>query len=146
MVRKASLLLGDRYAKKLHWGNTVADMDTDVLAALVGQTGITYLFDRGYIHYTQYLQWLQAGILFVARLKQNSKVKVLKTRKVKAAGLVLDAEVELTCPKTGKTGVFRLVEYKYTDKKKKVHLVRVLTNAGISRLSKSHSCTVTAGK
>ncbi|ASA22369.1 IS4 family transposase [Paenibacillus donghaensis] len=107
---------------------TVADMDTDVLAALVWQTGITYLFDRGYIHYTQYLQWLQAGILFVARLKQNSKVKVLKTRKVKAAGLVLDADVELTCPKTGKTGVFRLVEYKYTDKKKKVHLVRVLTN------------------
>ncbi|WP_157685504.1 IS4 family transposase [Paenibacillus donghaensis] len=106
----------------------VADLDTEVVDALVPDKGVTCLVDRGYIHYAQYLKWQEEGIHFVARLKQNSQVKVLRTRKVTAAELVLDADVELKCPKTGKTGVFRLVEYLYTDKKGKRHRVRVLTN------------------
>lgn len=107
---------------------TVADLDTEVLELLVCKEGITYLFDRGYIHYAQYLEWLRASIWFVARLKLNGKVQVLRMRKVTDPSVDLDADVEIECPKTGDTGVFRLVEYLYTDKKGKSHRVRVLTN------------------
>lgn len=107
---------------------TVADLDSEVLKQLVFEKGLTYLLDRGYLHYAQFLEWNRTGILFVARLKQSSKVRIIRTRKVTKAGLERDADVEIQSPDTGETGRFRLVEYRYTDKKGKSHRVRVLTN------------------
>ncbi|MEK4852983.1 IS4 family transposase [Paenibacillus sp. FSL H7-0756] len=107
---------------------TVADLDSEVLKHLVLQKAFTYLLDRGYIHYAQFIAWERSGIKFVARLKNNSKAKVLRTRKVTKPFLKQDATVEITSPETGETGRFRLVEYTYVDKKGKSHPARVLTN------------------
>ncbi|MNZ67012.1 Transposase DDE domain protein [compost metagenome] len=105
-----------------------ADLDSEVLEHLVREPGTTYLFDRGYICYQQFLQWDQHHIYFVARLKSNSKVRVLHQLKVAGSYIKRDAEVEIQDPNNQQTGVFRLVEFEFTDDKGKVHRVRVLTN------------------
>lgn len=105
----------------------VADVDAEVLAQLVVDPAYTYLFDRGYINYALFSQWIQAGIRFVVRLKSNSKVSILEKRPV-AAPLLLDADVEVEVPDTGEALHLRLVEYTFTDQKGKRHRVRALTN------------------
>lgn len=107
---------------------SVADLDGEVLDQLVTDARYTYLFDRGYIHYAKLLKWDQDGLKWVLRLKSNSKVRILRKHPQPRAPILLDAEVELVDPHTGDKGVFRLVEYTYTDKKGKTHRVRVLTN------------------
>lgn len=106
----------------------VADLDSEVLEHLVLQPKTTYLLDRGYICYNQFLQWDRKQIYFVVRLKSNSKVRVLRQFKVAGSFIKRDAEVEIQDPNSQQTGVFRLVEFDFTDDKGKVHHVRVLTN------------------
>ncbi|MCA1296695.1 IS4 family transposase [Paenibacillus sp. alder61] len=105
----------------------VADLDSEVLEHLVWEPGTTYLFDRGYICYGQFLHWDRNQIYFVVRLKSNSKVRVLQS-KVAGSFIKRDAEVEIKDPDSQQTGVFRLVEFEFIDNKHKVHQVRVLTN------------------
>jgi hypothetical protein len=105
----------------------VADLDEEVLDQLVKDRRYTYLFDRGYIHYSQFLAWKRKGVQFAVRLKANSKVRIVNKRAGLSDPILLDAEVELTDPTTGETGLFRLVEYIYIDKKGSSHRVRVLT-------------------
>lgn len=106
----------------------VADLDSEVLAHLVAEETVTYLMDRGYINYGQFLDWDRCGIPFVARIKSNSKVRVLRSRPVSADFIEKDEDVELTDPTTGKTGIFRLVTYRFIDEKGNLHRIRALTN------------------
>jgi hypothetical protein len=106
----------------------VADLDHEVMDHLVGEEGVTYLLDRGYIDYGQFLNWNRHGISFVARMKANSKVRVLREREKVSLPIQRDMEVELTEPHTGEVGRFRLVEYTFQDDKGKTHRVRALTN------------------
>lgn len=106
----------------------VADLDAEVTEHLMVNKEATYLMDRGYIDYGQYLKWNREGIRFVARLKANSRVNVIRQQPVTSSSIEKDEEVELTDPDTGETGTFRLVTYTFVDKKGKKHRVRALTN------------------
>jgi len=106
----------------------VADLDAEVTEALMKNKDTTYVLDRGYLDYGQFLKWDREGIFFVTRLKANSKVRVISKQPVVGSSIVQDAEVELTVPHTGETGRLRLVTYTFVDKKGKKHTVRALTN------------------
>lgn len=107
---------------------TVADLDKEVTEALLQAGERTYLLDRGYLDYSQYIAWARGGTLFVARIKANSKVRVLEKRPVDASFVQRDAIVELTDPQTGDVERLRLVEYSYKDDKGRTKQIRVLTN------------------
>ncbi|MDG0808065.1 transposase [Cohnella rhizosphaerae] len=98
----------------------VADLDREVTGALVTRSEATHLLDRGYIDYGQFLRWNREKIRFVARLKANSKVKVILQKEDVGPSIEQDAQVELTDSKTGETGIFRLVTYSFTDQKRQV--------------------------
>jgi len=105
--------------------STGAVSDQEGAIELVVDPAATYVFDRGYINYSHFHQWMTDSIPFVARVKANSKLKVIKERSVPDdSSLVLDADVELKNPKTDETFMLRLVEYK--DDEGKVY--RVVTN------------------
>ncbi|MCC3377662.1 transposase, partial [Cohnella sp. REN36] len=107
---------------------TVADLDAEVTGYLLAEKLVTFLLDRGYLDYGQYLRWNRTGQRFVARIKANSKIHVISERKPSASYIHQDATVELTDAKTGESGVFRLVTYTFVDHRGKRHRVRVLTN------------------
>lgn len=106
----------------------VADQDEEVTQELIHPDGVTYLLDRGFLNYGQYIEWSHCGILLVARIKANSQVRIIAKRPVHAAFVREDADVEVVHPQTGERERFRLVVYTYTDEKGKTHRVRVLTN------------------
>lgn len=95
--------------------STGAVADTEVAVELVTEQGTTYVMDRGYINYAHFKKWLEAGILFVARLQQRSKTKILEKRELPAeeTNLLLDADVLMVVPKQpDQTMKLRLVEFK----------------------------------
>lgn len=105
--------------------STAAVSDQEATIYLVKDENTTYVFDRGYINYLLYREWVLKNIRFVARIKANSKTYVLEEYSVKEDSLVIrDAKVEIKVPKSGETVPLRLVEY--TDEQGKLY--RVLTN------------------
>lgn len=103
--------------------NAVSDQEGAV--ELVVESDAIYVMDRGYINYQLYRDWLKQGILFVARIKGNSKTKIILQRAVSEDSYVVtDADVEITIPKTDETFILRLIEYK-DDKNR---LYRVVTS------------------
>jgi hypothetical protein len=50
-----------------------ADLDEEVLDQLVKDRRYTYLFDRGYIHYSQFLAWKRKGVQLAVRLTQQAR-------------------------------------------------------------------------
>src|SRR5690625_4838663 len=103
----------DKNGVKLHMRLAVADRETThpdgvVLStsvvsdqegalSLVVEDDAIYVFDRGYLNYHRYHQWLKRGISFVARVKANSKLRVLQEYAVaEDSNIVKDALVEIT--------------------------------------------------
>ncbi|MBW7477866.1 IS4 family transposase [Paenibacillus oenotherae] len=107
---------------------TVADLDKEVTSVLLKERQVTYLLDRGYLDYRQYITWSQKNIRFVARIKANSKMKVIRKQAPLASNVEQDAVVEFAHPDTGACEQLRLIVYTYVDAKGKRHRVRVLTN------------------
>ncbi|WP_143810503.1 IS4 family transposase [Paenibacillus sp. MY03] len=107
---------------------TVADLDKEVTSVLLKERQVTYLLDRGYLDYGQYVTWSQKNIRFVARIKANSKMKVIRKHASCESNVEQDAVVELAHPDTGACEQLRLVVYTYVDSKGNMHRVRVLTN------------------
>ncbi|NQX64496.1 IS4 family transposase [Paenibacillus alba] len=109
--------------------STAAVSDQEVATKLMAELNYTYVFDRGYIHYASYQQWALTGIRFVARIKANSKCKIVETRSVTGqSSVILDADVDIVEPKIKEVFRLRLVEYTFVDRKKKLVRIRVLTN------------------
>jgi len=107
----------------------VDDRDEEVLGQLVRDRRFTYLLDRGYICFDQLFKWNEEGIRFVVRLQTRNHAKVLRRLTIQPkAPILLDAQVEIKHWRSGKSDVFRLVEYTYQDRKGRQKLVRVLTN------------------
>lgn len=106
----------------------VSDQDEEVTKELIHPDGVTYVLDRGFLNYGQFIEWARRGILLVARIKANSKVRIMEQRPVCSAFVLQDADVEVVHPQTGECERFRLVVYTYKDEKGKTHRVRVLTN------------------
>lgn len=130
----------DKNGVKLHLRLVVADRDTtfpngaalstsavsdqEGALHLVVEDDAIYVFDRGYLNYHLYNQWSKQNISFVARVKANSKLRIVQELPVPVGSNVLkDAIVEITDPKTEETFQLRLVEY--TDEKQ--HTYRVVT-------------------
>jgi hypothetical protein len=107
----------------------VSDQDTEIVCELVTESTNTQVFDRGYINYSHYFKWWNKDIRFVARVKSNSRFRLIREREPSANSHVLrDADVELTDPESGSTFQLRLVEYTYVDAQNKTHKIRVVTN------------------
>lgn len=105
--------------------STGAVADNEVAIELVTEQGTTYVMDRGYINYTHFKKWLEAGILFVVRVQKRSKTQILETRALPAeeSHLLLDADVLLAVPdKPDQTMRLRLVEFK-DDKDRTYRLI-----------------------
>jgi len=107
----------------------IADLNTEVVTALVGSLEETLIMDRGYVHYAHYLAWVKAGQPFVARLKADSKCRILHKREVEVDSPIrLDADVEMIEPNSGEAFQVRLVEYEAIDSRtKKLIRIRVIT-------------------
>ncbi|MBW8350577.1 IS4 family transposase [Bacillus sp. IITD106] len=92
--------------------STTAVSDQEVAVDLVVDKDATYVFDRGYINYSHYWQWLQDDVKFVARIKKGSRTKVLKEPEVDPDNHILkDADVEIKDLKNDRSFVLLLVEY-----------------------------------
>lgn len=105
--------------------STGAVDDKEVALDMVTEKETTYVVDRGYINYHHYYLWKKDEILFVARVKANSKLRVIKEHSVQPdSHVTLDADVEIKDPETQEFFTLRLVEYQ--DDQKRPY--RVVTN------------------
>jgi FOG: Transposase and inactivated derivatives len=107
----------------------IADLNTEVVSALVGDLMETLVMDRGYINYAHFLAWVKAGQPFVARLRANNKCRILHKRKIEADSPIrLDADVEMVDSNSGEAFNVRLVEYEAVDSRTKKRIrIRVIT-------------------
>lgn len=102
--------------------STSAVSDQDGALSLVVEEDAIYVFDRGYLNYHLYHQWWQQNLSFVARVKANSKLRIVQEWSVPEDSSVLkDALVEVTDPQTKEPFQLRLVEY--TDEKQRTYRV-----------------------
>lgn len=86
---------------------------------------VTYIYDRGYISYVLYSDLIERDLKFVARVKGNSKLTILRKRdNQEEPNIVLDAEVQVKKPKTDEMISMRLIEFLDEEANK----YRVVTN------------------
>jgi hypothetical protein len=105
--------------------STVGVADMKAVNRLVTQKDTTYIFDRGYVHYGNFKQWVEECVLFVARLKAKTRYTVLHERSVsKDSHVICDADVEILDQVSGQTFQARLVQFQ--DNKGNIY--DVLTN------------------
>jgi len=104
--------------------STSAVSDQEGALNLVVEDDAIYVFDRGYLNYRLYAQWSKRNIRFVARVKANSKLRILEEYPVpENSHVVRDARVELIDPESKEAYQLRLVEYKDEEDR----LYRVVT-------------------
>lgn len=105
--------------------STAAVSDQEATVYLIRDKRTTYVFDRGYINYSLYRDWVLNNVRFVARIKANSKTDIIEEYPVKEDSYIIrDAKVEIIVPKSEEKVTLRLVEYKDDNG----ILYRVLTN------------------
>ncbi|MBW8352184.1 IS4 family transposase [Bacillus sp. IITD106] len=105
--------------------STSAVSDQEIAIHLVVDKDATYVFDRGYINYFRYWQWLQDDMKFVARIKKGSKTQILEEREVDPnSRIIRDADVMIRDNKNDRSFVLRLVEYR--DEENRIY--RVVTS------------------
>lgn len=109
--------------------STGAVHEQEVLPHLVKEAAATHVFDRGYVNYERFIEWAEAEIPFVARLKRNNRCQILTHQPISEESHIrLDAEVRILHPVKKTTAQLRLVEYDVVDRNSKVKRIRVLTN------------------
>lgn len=70
--------------------------DKAKMDSFVSLAGITYIFDRGYLHYKEYDCYPKEGIYFITRLKKNAVMETLSVNAISKESPVLsDKEVIL---------------------------------------------------
>lgn len=105
------------FPKKVIYSTGAVD-DKEVVLQLVTDKDTTHVFDRGYIQYHHFHLWKIEGFKFVARVKANSKLRVLETHPTKEDSFIkLDADVEVTDHETKEIFTLRLVEYRDDQKR-----------------------------
>lgn len=105
--------------------STSAVSDQEAAIYLMNEDEGTYVFDRGYINYHHYHQWVKSSKNFVARVKASSKFKILNEQSFEEGSTISrDAEVQVKDPQTDEYFTLRLVEY--LDDEKRTY--RVVTN------------------
>ncbi|OCL27307.1 transposase [Orenia metallireducens] len=108
--------------------------DKEVFDNLTLNPSVTYLFDRAYIHYQKFDDFIENDIYFVTRAKSNTKIEFIRsinlTSKDIEANILLDADVMLGdyTSKTKMKHKMRLVKVKITDRDSKEKVIDILTN------------------
>lgn len=102
--------------------STVGVSDQMAVDSLNTRKDLTYVFDRGYVNYKRFTEWVKESILFVARLKASNTYTVVKEYPVPAGTHVLrDAEVTVYDKKSKTHTPLRLVEFQ--DEKRQIYKV-----------------------
>ena len=98
----------------------ISDNDPQVLMELVVGSDTTYVFDRGYISFKLFSEWIDKGSNFVARIKENNRTEILEDFPLpeKHPKILRDALVKLGNMKES----LRLVEF-MDDKGRKYRVV-----------------------
>lgn len=105
--------------------STVGVSDQKAVDRLVTKEDTTYIFDRGYVNYGNFKQWVEQTVLFVARLRAKTRYTVLKERPVpKDSNVVRDIDVEILDKVSGQTFQVRLIQFQDDNGK----LYDVITN------------------
>jgi hypothetical protein len=96
--------------------------DHEVVMEFTIDKDATYVMDRGYQVYKHFQTWVKDKIKFVARVKENSRLTIIKERELpkRQKGFTLDADVTLPNLPT----VLRLIEF--TDDQGRIY--RIVTN------------------
>lgn len=90
--------------------------DINALDALAAEPGAFYLVDRGYLDFKRLFRLQQAAAFFVTRLKDNTRYRVIQSRKAdKLAGILCDQVIALTGVKSAAAYPERLRRVKYRD-------------------------------
>jgi hypothetical protein len=87
---------------------------------LVEMNDATFVMDRGYASILRMKRWIEQQILFVVRIKQKAKVRLLEKYEVTHPSVLTDAKVEIGDSKH----TARLVEFKDEEG----HVYRIITN------------------
>lgn len=97
-------------------------MDHEVAHYFTVDQDATYVMDRGFQVYKQFQSWVENGIKFVARVKQNSRLSIVKERRLpkREKGFLRDADVTMPDLPTK----LRLIEF--TDDQGRTY--RLVTN------------------
>ncbi|UQZ34151.1 hypothetical protein C2I18_11805 [Paenibacillus sp. PK3_47] len=105
--------------------STIGVSDQQAVKYLVVPGEITYIFDRGYVHYGNFREWSEGTVLFVARIRAKTKYTVLTEHPVSGSShMTRDADVEILDKNSGQTFCVRLVQFQ--DKHGKIY--EVITN------------------
>ncbi|MND96638.1 Transposase DDE domain protein [compost metagenome] len=105
-----SLLVVD--AKTMYPDKIVASTkdiaDHEVVQSFTVDKKVTYVMDRGYQVHQHFQTWVNQGIRFVARIKDNTRLTILKERELpKRGNFIRDADVTLP----GQQIKLRLIEF-----------------------------------
>lgn len=104
--------------------SNASEHDHDHLNVFINEKWGTYIFDRGYLDFTQFDQMNWEGYFFVSRIKKNTAVHVQVHLEVPhESGIIRDQLVQLG-KSTYLTGLFRLI----TIERKHRSNLRILTN------------------
>ncbi|WP_408955598.1 IS4 family transposase [Natroniella sp. ANB-PHB2] len=108
--------------------------DKEIFDNLTFNPSYTYLFDRAYIKYQKFDEFIDNDIYFVTRAKSNTKVEIIRfldlNAKDKEANVILDADIMLGdhTSKTRMKQEIRLVRVKTTDRNGNEKSIDILTN------------------
>ncbi|SDE79201.1 Transposase DDE domain-containing protein [Fontibacillus panacisegetis] len=82
--------------------------DHEVVQNFTVDKEVTYVMDRGYQVHKHFQTWVKQGIKFVARVKDNTRLTIIKERNLpKRGGFIRDADVTLP----GQQIKLRLIEF-----------------------------------
>lgn len=88
---KAHVLLSlHSLVPEIVWMSAASKNDKDFLGQLKPLKGEIYVFDKGYVNYSYYINWTGQGVFFVTRLNENASYQVLESLEI----LERDAEMD----------------------------------------------------
>jgi hypothetical protein len=67
--------------------------DINVLSEMVNEEGVTYLYDRAYVHYKEADNQTLKCIYFVSRLKSNAIITVIEEKEIEKGSKVLEDKI-----------------------------------------------------
>jgi hypothetical protein len=88
---KAHVLLSlHSLVPEIVWMSAASKNDKDFLGQLKPLKGEIYVFDKGYVNYSYYINWTGQGVFFVTRLNENASYQVLESREISERDAEMD--------------------------------------------------------
>lgn len=108
--------------------------DKEVFDNLSWNPSYTYVFDRAYIDYQKFDEFIEEDIYFVTRAKKDSQIEIIRSQPLndndKEANILKDADISLGNDVSGTKmkNEMRLVRVKTIDRNGKNKTIDILTN------------------